>query len=66
MKHRIGLPRAVKQVRIETGEVMIGKLKPRVLPGDQQPRALPDCGERMGDWTKLDGFRASSDDERDT
>ena len=49
MKHRVGLAGAVKRGRIETGKAMVGKLQPRVLPGDEQPRALPLRGERMGD-----------------
>ena len=35
-----------------------------MLAGDEQPRRLAKGGERMGNWTELDGFGTRSNYER--
>jgi hypothetical protein len=37
-----------------------------MLAGDEQPRRFAERGERMGDRAQLDGFRARSNDERNS
>ena len=45
---------------------MVAKLQPWMLAADIEVRRLAEGGEGMGDRAELDGFRARSDDERDT
>ena len=45
---------------------MVGEFEARMLTSHKQPRSLAKIGKCLGDWTKLDGFRTCSNDERDT
>ena len=66
MEDGVGLTGAVKRGGVEPGEAVIGQLEAGVLAGDDQPRPLATRRQRMGNRTKLDGFRTRSDDKRDT
>ena len=45
---------------------MVAKLQTRMLARDEQVRRLTEGGEGIGDRTQFDGFRARSDNERNT
>ena len=66
MQHGIGLARTIEAQCLKSIQPMIDKLQPRMLPGDVQARWLAEVSERMGNRTELDGFRARSDNERNS
>ena len=66
MKHRVGLAGTMERNGVETLKAMIGKLKSRMLAGDQQDGFLAECGEGMGNRAQLDGFRSRADNKRNT
>jgi hypothetical protein len=66
MEHWIRLPWTVERHRCEAIKAVVAQFEPGVLAGDEQMRRLAKSGERVSDRAQLDGFRARSDDERDT
>jgi hypothetical protein len=66
MEHRIRLPRAVERNQREAIKAMVAQFEPGVLAGDEQMRRLAKGSEGVSDRAQFDGFRARSDDERDT
>jgi hypothetical protein len=66
MEHRVRLARTIEQGCRKGVEAMLSKLQARMLPGKKQMRRLAEIGESMSDRTEFDGFRARSDNERNT
>ena len=62
MDHRVGLPRAIEMDSGEYLQPMVGKLKTRMLTGDEQPRGLAEVCECARDGTQFDGFGTRTDD----
>lgn len=66
MEHGVGKARAGQRDGVEALKAVGDKLQPRMLAGDIDARSLAKCGQRTDDGAKLYGFRARSDDKRDT
>ena len=62
MKDRVALARAGQRDRVERSKAVMRELKPGMLAGNEQPRPLPNRSKGVSNWTKLDRFRARSDD----
>lgn len=65
MAVRIGGARAMKMRCLAIAETMFGGIEVRMLPGDDQRRLKVERGEGSGNWSELDRFGPSADDQPD-
>jgi hypothetical protein len=66
VEQRVGLAGTAERGGGKARQIMVAQFQAGMLSGNEQSRTLAEIGESLGDWAQLDGFRASSDDERDT
>jgi hypothetical protein len=66
VKHWVWLPWATERHGRKSIKAMVGKLKARMLPGNEKSRRLAKVGEGVGNRAQLDGFWTRPDNKRDT
>ena len=61
MQDRVALPGTGKRNRVERSKTVVRELESGMLTGDEQPWPLANRRKGVSNWTKLDRFRARSD-----